>query len=320
MSFPFRNRLKNIFGAQSSPNTSYDITNEFLTKILPLIQSGRLADNNQNRINTTQQNMFPLGGQRRAPIKEEPIIDMGKFMPESKPLNVQYGGMNPYQEGLLRLREQELGLNREKLAATTGLGQQKLEVAKFKAENPNLRIVDNKQGALLAINPITGEVVSQWDSGTMSMEDKIALTQEGALDRIAATGRERIGQINRQGEIGNEQIALRGAEARETKETIPGRAPVEPKPDTATLIKTKAQQKYNKVINEHPEWRSYISLDESGFPVVAEVGSGTWLSGGDLDKDTRDKIIGALGLGGEEETTESTKPATKKPDPLGIRK
>jgi len=328
-------RMKNIFDKDKlQPNSSYPIFNEFISKILPLLRSEQLADNNRARIESTRQNMFPLQ-QQRAPVREDnEIIDLNQFIPKPQSRNVVYGGMNPYQEGLLKLREQELGLSRERLANTTDINQQKVNIQRFKSENPNLKFVDNKAGKILALHPLSGEIIGEFDSGSLSEQDKLEIQQEGALNRIAASGRNRIEQIDRQGQIQRELQQLRGVQTIEAierraeleKELIGARGEEtrktnEAKPEPVGAVKSEAQAKYNKLINKHPEWREYVEIDsDTKLPRLTEKAN-------KLSPEERRQIERELGLAeGKDielsnETTgvkfENTK---KKPDPLGIRK
>lgn len=284
MSYPFGNvRVKSLFGSppEQKPRMDNPILDEFFTKILPLIRAGRLEEENRARIGATRESMF--GGQERP----EEVIDLTRAVPKREPLNVRFDPMiNPYQQGLLQLRQRELEERARRTDITSELQQQKNDIYKFKAENPTLKFMDNRQGQMLVLNPLTGEVVQSFDSGSLSEEDKIALQQRGALERIAATGRERMSQIERGGELTAEQIAQRAEEQRKTEAARPKTE----KPEPASVTRTNAQVRYNRVINQHPEWRDYIQINEdTKLPQLTDKAQ-------KLDPKERAQIMRELGL------------------------
>lgn len=73
----------------------------------------------------------------------------------------------------------------------TAISQQLADIQKFKAENPNLKIVAPKGGNIQAIDPRTGQVVRDLGSaGTLTDEQRIGLEQKGAIEKIEKQGEE----------------------------------------------------------------------------------------------------------------------------------
>ena len=306
--FPFRqrNRFDHIFrrisgtGAPPTPppaDSPYPIYNEFLSDIAPLIR-GKLADENRMRIQQERMRMY--GGENTrggfGGGGDEQIIDLTKLS-QAKPQNVHYAGMDEYQRALIGLREKELA--QKGSLAEQGLDlrgkevdikQQRADVYEFRAKNPNVKIVDNKAGKMQAIDPQSGQIIREWDSGSLSEKDKIELQQQGKM-----------AVVEKQGEIGSRQIAERGEEQRKntelqgrlqkelaeikdnnSRDAIERRAEIQrdlltlreqmrgDRPNVPSQEKTNIQLKYNKLINLRPDLREYVELDDEGMPVISD--------------------------------------------------
>ena len=333
--FPFPPRRNTVFedffrrmsGAPAPtppPATSpYPLYNQFLTDIAPLVR-GKLAEENKRRIREEQFRMNPdMYGVRGIRDRGgEEIIDLTKTGARNAPLNVQYAGMDEYQRALIGLREKELaqkgslaeqGLDLQ--SRKVDISQQRADVYEFKAKNPNLKIQDNKAGKIQAINPQTGEVVREWDSGSLSEKDKIELTQQGKIAAIQETGKETRENIGARGEQERQNITARGEEQTRLTElkhqlerelialrgdqsvrAIERRAELQrdldvlreqdrlSRPNVPSQEKTNIQIKYNKLVNMKPEYGDYLKLDYDGMPEVDE----------DTPEDIRNEIMAYL--------------------------
>lgn len=125
-------------------------------------------------------------------------------------------------------------------------------------------------------------------------------------------GSQRMEQIGATGAEQRETVAARGEEARKTKSTPSPTAGVTG--SIPTQRKVAEQLKANQVIQNHPDWEKWISIDpNTGLVKVAP--SGGWRG---PDEDTRKAILKELGSGGESTpntTTTGGKPtATAQPD------
>lgn len=244
------------------------------------------------------------------PIQPPPIIEE----PEPQRTIIGHSGTSPYQQALIEQRQRELesrermgqaGLKtKEEIAAEQAeiargrldIQQQRTNIAKFRAENPDAKIIAPKGGNVRAINPITGQVIADFGStGTMTDEERIALEGAQAIEQIGArTAGAKELETHRQ--TGRETLEeTRARHARELKELesgLPLRASTLPSQE-----KNAAQIRYNRVINKHPEWRGFIQLDpNTGMPIIAEEGTKTGTLGSrvTLTKEMRAEIEKAL--------------------------
>ena len=239
-------------------------------------------------INRLPRPMIPLPPPMAAP----PIVEE-----EIEPTAISYGGITPYQQAQLELQKEALGVrerlgsagieSREKIAGEREetkrdeltIRQQRADVYEFKARNPDAKIITQKGGNVLAINPITGETIRDFgSSGMLSDAERIALEQAGSVEQIRERGREER-ETEKTRQTGRESLQqMRERHAREQAEfesQLPGKTSALP-----SQQKNAMQMKYNRLINEHPEWRNWISLDaETGLPIIAESGAKTGMIG-----------------------------------------
>jgi hypothetical protein len=123
--------------------------------------------------------------------------------------------------------------------------QQKIEISNNRAEayifsknNPDWKAEEQKGGNLIFVNPKDPSQVydTGYSSGMLTDRDKINLGISGRMQEIGAQGKN---QMNVQGAIATRtgaNIAARGKEARETKET-----PTAPKPGSITTTEVTPQ-------------------------------------------------------------------------------
>lgn len=184
---------------------------------------------------------------------------------EGKQLDIlkeQYGTKAQQADRAHQLKIAELGFKKDKQEEDSAIRKQRADVYEFKAKNPNARIVIEKGGRIKAINPITGALIADLgDSGTLSDEDKMILSQQGQqeLEGLRQTGRTEL--QNTRGNQALEQIGARTAgeiqvnAARPTPERLP------------TQQRIQQYMKATQALNEHPEWRRYLSLGDNDFTI-----------------------------------------------------
>lgn len=168
--------------------------------------------------------------------------------------------ITPYQRESLDIEKERLkqtGKLGEERLETTKRGQdiskQRADVYKFKAENPNMRIITPKGGNVMAIDPITGEVTDLGiDAGTLTDEERINLQGTKAMERVnAVTNRQKELQKSK-GEQTQQEIATR-------ESNIRGR-------DKATNVtKTGQQVNAQQIINTRPDLAKYIKVTSDGL-------------------------------------------------------
>lgn len=224
--------------------------------IEPFIQS--IMASSQSQPNTNQSMLPQIGRSMAAPEQQQPMNTVFK------------DAINPYQQATLDLRKQELQQRGDIAGSRLGLDTQKVDIQKqradaydFKTKNPNLKIIEQRGGNTVAINPTTGEVVKDFGpSGFLSDSEKLELQQEGAMKRIGATGQQQRETALLRGDIERGNIGLRGEEDRKTKEVIPGKStkPV----DTAIELKNRVANKAQQGVIENPAWSKYITIEPDG--------------------------------------------------------
>lgn len=178
------------------------------------------------------------------------------------------------------------------------INQAKVELARWKAENPQGQIFAPKGGNVTLINRLTGEATDTGiPTGTLSEADRIALTGEQKLTQIGAEGTQKRLTAGMTGQQAMDRIAARGAQARETKQTVPGKAPGSTsanKPMSPSQQKVAQQLRANQALQEHPEWAGYIHQDpNTGMIQVDPPSEPGWFAKG-LDVNTRNSIINYL--------------------------
>jgi hypothetical protein len=125
---------------------------------------------------------------------------------------------------------------------------------KWKAENPNGRVVAVRGGNVVLVNPQTGQITDTGvDSGTMTDVDRMNMQVENANNL------EELRQGNRL-----EAIAASGAESRATRQT-----PTAAQSETAESPTARRARLVNKamdIINQNPAMSEFFQLDTMGRP------------------------------------------------------
>lgn len=185
------------------------------------------------------------------------------------------------------LRERDLNLKEQRDRTRAEIDRQKLELANFKARNPNWVLKEQRGGNIIAFNPQNpAEVVDTGvATGTLSDLDKINLglqrdltmesvrqTNRVGLEGVRQAGRERMVPLREASQ--SKLITQRGEEARRTRVTPPGRAPggsanVSPAGEARALV-----NRANQLINNNPGYDRYITVDGLNVRVNAPGGWG----------------------------------------------
>lgn len=215
--------------------------------------------------------------------------------------------------------------------STMELARQRGARADTEPIRANATALNSQTRAYLAsLNTMTdAEKIEALQAGRVSLEDLRAANQmklqetkgTQAIDQIKARGEEQRKNTELQGGIQKsiqgmrgqqamQQIGARGEEARKTKET--------PSPTSGATSQLPTQQKVQmqsnvtRVVNEHPEWKDYISFNEQGFPEIEAPG---WFSG--PTKEEYDQMFEAVYGTSKSDTNKpapiTTKPTTPKP-------
>lgn len=300
--------------------------------------------NGRNPFTPKESSPFNLLDQFRRRLPQEifqpQIIPQPIEQPE--PINTRMGyEIDPYKQALLGQREADRAAreeiaraqigSREKIAGErettrrdeTAIKQKMAEVADFKARNPSAKIVVQRGGQIMAVHPITGEVIADLgSSGLMTEEEKQNLI-----------GRQRIEQIEKGGEEARKTVAARGEEERKTV----GVRGEETRKNIAARVTNRVLPSQEKVATfnraeavkaKYPNLAKHINL-LPGNIVELTPASTAWYKGGP-SKDEYDMLVKEI-FGAKAPTTEyytpkeevkpTAKPEEKKTgDPLGIRK
>lgn len=268
-------------GAIPPANSQYDIFNEFLTKIAPLLQ-GRLAEENRTRIMSERERMNPSipSGPRVSQIGNS-VIDLTKnSSANTGPLNVQYGGLTDFQRAQLDLRGRELDLRGDKLDEADRLGLQNqnrlAEIAARAAEQ-------SKQ--ITQRGDITSKQIEERHLNTTELADeKNRLTEK----LVNLRGSQNMQEIQERGLIEERLTRIRAEETRRTQAEKPVAEKVN-RPDSASIVKTNAQVRFNRVRATNPEWKDYVQLSEQGLPELTSKGD-------KLDEVEKRAVLRAFGI------------------------
>lgn len=288
MGFREKLRMANLFPGDITPpamNNTFDIAGE-LGRTRGFIQHENEADRNQemNLARLNRPRLEQVGQQIAKPVNYappnygEPQVDKWRREDLRDKQQLLTGAL---AKGKLDIANEGLDIKREGQAITKDLGQQRIDNTKtategkleqgdkkltlddWKAKHPQGKLIFPKGGNVALIDPITGEAHDTGiNTGTVTDAEKIRLT---------------------------------GSQARETKATIPGRAPVNSNADLPTQKKVGSQLEAQKLINTHPEWANFIKIDpNSGLVIVTPPGNSTFGMGGGPDKAIYDQITSAL--------------------------
>lgn len=199
-------------------------------------------------------------------VYQPPVSESGAFR-----IAQQTGGVKLAQLGAqLGLKEKELDfkqlkhgddLNFKQAKHTDDLAikQQRADVYDFKAKNPNAKFITSKGGNIMAINPMSGELLGEWDSGTMSDEEKLNLQSEnaGKLEDKRQTGRTSVQTQRDLGAMG--RVVEGGNQTRLTNAEKPVSS------GTMELEKKRAlENRATQALINNPEWDDYIEFTDDG--------------------------------------------------------
>jgi len=127
-------------------------------------------------------------------------------------------------------------------------------VQKYNSENPNQRIIELDDGSIVGVNPRNPtDVTVVPGAENLSFEEKEELKNSGLLERYERAEGDRVSRQKTGIEAGQENIQER-ERLRGKRSSKPGMLSEAAK---ATRIASRAQ----KLINEHPDWANWITID-----------------------------------------------------------
>ena len=234
--------------------------------------------NTFNPFTPKEQDPFQMLEKFRMMNPEPPpmIQQIGQSMMEpQQPMNTRFmEQIDPYKQAQLDLASRKLesaeriaGGNQDIKKSQLGISEQRNKIAEFKAQNPSMKLLTPGDGHVYAVHPVTGAKI---DMGidTLSDQDKLEFQRNTGLENIAARGyQDRTTEGVRQ--QGRETLAdMKARHTKELKEVEAG----ESKALLPTQQAKNFQVKYNTLINERPDLRKFVSLNEDGMPVIKQVG------------------------------------------------
>lgn len=236
--------------------------------------------------------------------------------------------MTPFQKQSLGLRAQSIDNTRTNQSANRDLAGQRINIAEFKAKNPNKRFISVKGGNIMAFDPQTGEAEDTGiNAGSLSDQERLEITQDNTEknETTRQTNRLAVGDNQHNNRMTEKQydkdnpeddwsnpvqtfnpdgsaalmiqVNKKDGKTRTVKTdganlrpTAPGtQSPLQPSQEINAR-----KLRIQGILNEHPEWKKHID-SETGQ--VAEIGSGTSIfspGSNDLTKEVRDQIVGAI--------------------------
>jgi hypothetical protein len=150
------------------------------------------------------------------------------------------------------------------------------EVYRFKTMNPALKF-DFSGPTVKVANPASGQITDTGIStGSMTDADKMALSQEHALERIGATGEEarKTEGVRQEGRI--EAIGARGEESRRTKGTPS--ATLTNKGETPTQTKVRQYNAAREFAARNPTLAKFIKFGKSNEFTISPPSKGGFFS------------------------------------------
>jgi len=216
----------------------------------------------------------------------------------TKPMNVvmghdPYNDMTAFQKASLNQRDKESKIRDENTDLNRDISGQRVGIADWKAKHPNNKFVQDEDGNVIMVNPITGE---QIDTGIsqLSPREKLDLQNENRnkiIDKQFGNTKEltdiknkntsalqedrQIFETELEGKRQEGRIALKGT-ATPLKDMLPTQR--------AKEIDNRIQQ----AKSEHPEWAMHINADGT----IAPVGNG--YGANDLTEAKRSEIYNAI--------------------------
>lgn len=131
-----------------------------------------------------------------------------KLVQPQQPKNVVIKeDMTPFQRESLKLRKEQIGNISENQEQNRALAGKRIDIAKFKADNPNKRFIAVKGGNIMAFNPQTGEAEDTGiNSGSLTDEERLQITQ-GITERNENT--RQTNRLELEGERQNNRLEVR---------------------------------------------------------------------------------------------------------------
>lgn len=149
------------------------------------------------------------------------------------------------------------------------IAQQRADVYEFKARNPNLQF-DFSTPWVMIKDPRTGQVVKATGTdgqpiptGNMSDQDRLALTQQHAMERIQAQG-DVASELEDQRQGNRVELAgVQGEQARRTRATPTGnQTAAGTRPELPTQTRVRQFIAAREVFNTRPDLRKFIKLGD----------------------------------------------------------
>ena len=148
----------------------------------------------------------------------------------------------------------------------TKIAQQRADAYVLKSQNPNRKF--NFAGPTIIMTDDTGQVIdTKIPTGSLSETDKITMNQKNAISRIDAQGRQTQENMGVRHDFTMDEIEARGDESRETKTTIPGKAPSE----TGELPINTARRRLNaanQLKNTRPDLAKFVRVNGDKIDIV----------------------------------------------------
>lgn len=265
-------RMANIFPASGGPregvpfgmpdlNAGNMAGGPNLGKIIDMVMSAREGAKEADRNAQIRRENFLRPIQMEQATNQQSRLAEIAGTPGGQQKNVVFKeDITPYQRETLNLQRDRLRqtgeLGQERIATTRagqGIAQQRADVYQFKAQNPNMRIMAPRGGNLMAINPMTGEAMDLGiPTGTLSDEDRLALTGEQRMEQIGARGDIQRELTDTRGQQRLGEIAARANEQRLTNIA---------RPETPGQVKTQQQINLNQLIATRPDLSRYVTID-----------------------------------------------------------
>lgn len=283
------------------------------------------------------QNLNPPQQNTQPPRSSNRISQVADKLGQQKPQKntVIKDDMTPFQKQSLSLRSQGLDNTKTNQEANRALAGQRINIADFKAKNPNKRFIAVKGGNIMAFNPQTGDAEDTGiNSGNLTDAERLEITQDNTeknettrqTNRLEVTNTQHgnrmtekqydkdnpddewsnpVQTFNPDGSAGL-LIQVNKKDGQTRRVQTPGvtrtNSPGTPSPLQPSQEINARKLRISEVLNQHPEWKRFID-SETGQ--VADIGTGTSIlnpGSNDLTKEIRDQIVGAI--------EGSTKPTT----------
>jgi len=170
------------------------------------------------------------------------------------------------------------------------ISQQRANAYDWSKRNPNRKMEEDKDGFLFTRNPETNQAEYVYDAEGEPIKG-IHLTPQMRKDL-------KLGEIEARKKADLEVVAARAAEARKTKQTVPGvnplsrsgRTPAGAKPESEASKQKRRVNRANQALLEHPEWKDIITIN-SGIVTVREPSGWSSAAKKKMAKDARDYML-----------------------------